>query len=70
MKINQKVVRPRILSSATARRELLEDLARMSCAGLYYLLWEIQDVEIIEEVFIEKIPCQFFDNVVRGKADY
>lgn len=70
VKINQKVIRPRILANVVVRRELLEDLMRMGYVGLFYILWKIKYAEIIEEVFTGKIPCQLVDNHVRGKTDY
>lgn len=70
MKINQKAIRLQILEDTTDMRELLEDPAPMDCAVLLCVLWEIEDAQNIEEVFREKIPCQFIDNPVKGKAYY
>lgn len=41
IRINKKVVRPETTVDAATMKELLEDLARMGCARLFYVLREV-----------------------------
>lgn len=68
--ISRKLVRLEILANAAVRTELVQDLGRMGCAGLYYVTWDIEDVGIVEDAFFGRTPSHFNGNPVRGKPDF
>lgn len=69
IKINQRVIRQEIVADATARRKLLENLARIDHVELFYIPLEIEDAEVMEEIIMERIPRQFTNNSIQGKVD-
>lgn len=55
-----------ILVNAAASTEVVQDVGRMGCTGLYYVTLDIDDVEIVEEAFSKRTPSQFNDLRFKG----
>lgn len=56
MRISPKEVLLEIPANVAARAELLQDLRRIGCAGLYHATWHINNVGIVEEAFSGNTP--------------
>lgn len=63
--IPEKVVRLDFPRKPELKAELLEDLRKMGCDGLFNVPWDISDDRLLQEVCIGKAPQEFRDHRLR-----